>query len=88
MEMEIRSFWRVFRTSVIVFDFRTNYGKSVLVGSSANPPAPWLTSLELVCVALIHQPNQHILEVGHQVVLGLAVSDAGQRSLHVIPGQN
>ena len=27
-------FWRVFRTSVIVFDFRTNYGKSVLVGSS------------------------------------------------------
>ena len=36
MEMEIRSFWRVFRTSVIVFDFRTNYGKSVLVGSSAH----------------------------------------------------
>ena len=34
MEMEIRSFWRVFRTPVIVFDFRTNYGKSVLVGSS------------------------------------------------------
>ena len=37
MEMEIRSFWRIFRTPVIVFDFRTNYGKSVLVGSSVNP---------------------------------------------------
>ena len=35
MEMEIHIFWRVFRTSVIVFDFRTNYGKSVLVGISA-----------------------------------------------------
>ena len=34
MEMEIHSFWRVFRTPVIVFDFRTNYGNSVLVGSS------------------------------------------------------
>ena len=34
MEMEIRIFWRVFRTSVIVFDFRTNYGKSILVDIS------------------------------------------------------
>ena len=47
--MEIRSFWRVFRTTVIAFDFRTNYGKSVLVGSSE-----YLTfsDISLICTTI------------------------------------